>query len=72
MNLLRNRTVELAGTGSVMMIELVQVVEDFLVDHNRDPTMSAWEEMKAREVREKEKERQVQEELNKLMNACPC
>lgn len=65
---LQARAAELAVTGSVMMIELVQVAEDFLVLHNRDPTMSAWEQMKAREALEKEKEEREQEELNRLMN----
>ena len=68
MSQLQSRAIELAETGSVMMIELVQVAEDFLVLHNRDPTMSAWEQMKAREALEKEKEEKEQEELNRLMN----
>jgi Protein kinase domain len=43
-----------------------------LLEHNRDPTMSAWEQMKAREEKEKEKERlmeqQQQAEINRLLN----
>ncbi len=68
MSQLQARATELAETGSVMMIELVQVAEDFLVLHNRDPTMSAWEQMKAREALEKEKEEKEREEINRLMN----
>jgi translation initiation factor 2-alpha kinase 4 len=68
MSQLQARATELAETGSVMMIELVQVAEDFLVLHNRDPTMSAWEQMKAREAMEKEKEEKEREEINRLMN----
>lgn len=41
------------------MIELVQVAEDFLIQHNRDPTLSAWEQMKLREAKMREaKERE--------------
>ena len=68
MKQLMQRAAELAETGSVMMIELVQVVEDFLVVHNRDPNMSAWEQMKAREAEEKERERKADEEMNRLMD----
>ena len=54
-----------------MMIELVQVVEDFLVAHNHDPNMSAWEQMKAREAQEKEErlreEREREEAMRNLM-----
>lgn len=69
---LDDRAHELSKSGSVMMIELVQVVEDFLNVHNCDPNMSAWEQMKAREALEKEEETKVQtqseEELSRLMN----
>lgn len=51
--LLKARSKELADTGSVMVIELVQIVEDFLAEHNQDPTMSAWEQMQAREEQER-------------------
>lgn len=53
-SLLKARADECASSGSVMMIELVQVTEDFLVVHNHDPNMSAWEQMKAREAMEED------------------
>ncbi|CAB9500620.1 eIF-2-alpha kinase GCN2 [Seminavis robusta] len=71
MKLLTERATQLARSGSIMMVELVQVAEEFLLERNRDPTMSAWEQMKAREEREKENERQLQleqqAEINRLM-----
>lgn len=71
MELVTARAKQLSQSGSVMMVELVQVMEDFLLEHNRDPTMSAWEQMKAREEREKEKERKLeleqQEAINRLL-----
>ena len=54
-------------SGSVMVIELVQVVEDFLVTHNYDPNMSAWEQMKAREAHELEQRQRVGEEQNDVL-----
>ena len=68
MQLMANRAKELAVNGSVMILELVQVAEDFLLEHNRDPTQSAWEQMKERERIEKEKEMKAQAELSHLMN----
>jgi ubiquitin-protein ligase len=72
LNQLTSRAKQLAQIGSVMMVELVQLTEDYLLEHNRDPTMSAWEQMKAREAMEKEKERRLeelqQEEINRLLN----
>lgn len=71
MALLKERGDECVLSGSVMMIELVQVVEDFLVTHNLDPNMSAWEQMKAREAQEQQerqrKEREQEEVLRKLI-----
>ena len=69
MEQLTARAAELAQTGSVMMIEMVQVVEDFLADHNRDPNMSAWQQMREREALKQQQEAKVQEELNQIMNA---
>lgn len=67
---LTTRGQQLAQVGSVMMVEMVQVTEDYLLEHNRDPTMSAWEEMKAREEKELETKRlleqQQQAEINRL------
>ncbi len=50
---LKDRALELSKVGSVMVCELVQICEDFLLDHNEDPTLSAWEQMKEREAKEK-------------------
>jgi len=65
---LRTRATELSQTGSVMMVELVQVAEDYLIDHNRDPTMSAWEQMKAREAEAAENEQAAHKEMARLMD----
>jgi len=65
---LRTRATELAQTGSVMMVELVQVAEDYLIDHNRDPTMSAWEQMKAREAAEAQNEQAAHKEMARFMD----
>lgn len=65
---LRTRATELAQTGSVMMVELVQVAEDYLIDHNRDPTMSAWEQMKAREAAEAKNEQAAHKEMARFMD----
>lgn len=54
-----------AATGSVMMCEVIQVAEDYLLEHNKDPTRanrSAWEEMKEREAAEEEAERKQHKE----------
>lgn len=73
MTQLQSRAKELSESGSVMMIELVQVAEDFLLEHNRDPNMSAWEQMKAREAQEREQKSKVktqgEEELARLMGS---
>lgn len=66
---LNDRANELSVTGSVMMIELVQVAEDYLLEHNSDPTMSAWEKMKAQEELIKAKERNAEEEIDRIMNS---
>ena len=65
---LKERARSMSQKGEVMMMDLVQVVEDFLCQHNRDPTMSGWEQMKAREAAELEKERQQEQDLARLMN----
>lgn len=68
---LDNRARECAQTGSVMMCELVQVAEDYLLDHNRDPNMSEWEQMKAREAlkqqEEAEAKREQERQLERIM-----
>ena len=56
---LKDRALELSKIGSVMVCELVQICEDFLLDHNTDPSLSAWEQMKAREAKEKAKEEEL-------------
>lgn len=57
---LQEKSRELAESGTVMVIELVQLVEDYLIEHNQDPNVSAWEQMKARE-KEQEENRQALE-----------
>lgn len=64
---LQQRASELATSGSVMMVELVQIAEDYLVDHDHDPTLSAWEQMKAREAVEQQNEKAAQEEMTRLI-----
>ncbi len=48
-----------------MVCELVQIIEDFLFTHNKDPTnaVSAWDQMHARE---EEKKKIAQEEVEKF------
>ena len=71
MGLLETRAKECAAVGSVMMCELVQVVEDYLLAHNQDPNMSAWEQMRAREAlqqqEEEEAKREQEKELKRIM-----
>jgi translation initiation factor 2-alpha kinase 4 len=68
---LEKRAQECASVGSVMMCELVQVVEDFLLAHNRNPNMSEWEQMKAREALQQQEEerakRDQEKELKRIM-----
>ena len=47
---LKQRCRSLAESGLVMVCELVQLVENFLISHNKDPTnasVSAWDQMKS-------------------------
>lgn len=71
MGQLDKRARECAQTGSVVMCELVQVVEDYLLAHNLDPNLSAWEQMKAREAlqqqEEQEAKRRQEKELKRIM-----
>ena len=65
LTVLNARAKECAGVGSVMMCEIVQEAEDYLLGHNKDPAkanMSAWEQMKEREAAEEEAKR-MQKEL---------
>lgn len=57
---MQDRMQELATSGTVMVIELVQLAEDFLLEHNQDPTLSAWEQMKAREAKEKQAQQDIE------------
>ena len=62
---LNARAHDCAATGTVMMCEIIQEAEDYLLEHNKDPAkanMSAWEQMKEREAAQKEAERKQQEE----------
>lgn len=51
MSMLQERAKDLADTGQVMVCELVQIAEDFLLQHNVDPTFSAWDQEEARKAR---------------------
>jgi len=62
---LEKRAQECAKVGAVMMCELVQVAEDYLLAHNRDPNMSEWEQMKAREALQQQEEEQAKREQEK-------
>jgi translation initiation factor 2-alpha kinase 4 len=56
MNDLKRKCHSLAKSGLVMVCELVQLVEDFLLVHNKDPSnagISAWDQMQAREEEKK-------------------
>jgi translation initiation factor 2-alpha kinase 4 len=64
---LHDRASGLAQSGAPMMIELVQVAEDYLLAHNRDPTMSAWEQMQEREKHQRIKENEAAKALDMLM-----
>ena len=68
MKQLKERSRALAKSGSVMMIELVQVIEDFLCNHNRDPTLSEWEKVQAREAAALEETRKHQTEMERILN----
>jgi translation initiation factor 2-alpha kinase 4 len=67
MDLLQKRASELAQSGSVMVVELVQIAEDYLVEHNRDPNLSEWEQMQQRQAKERVHEKQAQEEMKRFM-----
>lgn len=71
MQQLETRARECARMGAVMMCELVQVVEDYLLGHNRDPNMSEWEQMKAREALQQQEveqaRREEEKELKRIM-----
>lgn len=59
---LDRRANDLALVGSVMVCELVQETEDFLLSHNRNPLLqniSAWEMMKKREEALEEERKQA-------------
>ena len=66
---LHARASELAAIGSPMMVELVQVAEDYLLAHNRDPNMSAWEQMQEREKQLKAQQTEAGDALEQLMGS---
>lgn len=68
MQQLNARCKELAGISSVMVCELVQVTEDFLYCHNKDPTMSAYDQMMAREEIERNMKIEKEKKLHSFMN----
>jgi hypothetical protein len=66
---LNDRATELAQSGSVMVCELVQLSEDFVLERNVDPTKSAWQQMKDREAKEEEERQQKEHERQKQMRS---
>ena len=68
MQKLNERCNELSRIGSVMVLELVQVTEDFLYSHNIDPTMSAYDVMKAREEEEERIQKEKEQKLHSFMD----
>jgi translation initiation factor 2-alpha kinase 4 len=64
---LKDKAQELASSGTVMVIELVQVAEDYLQQHNQDPTISAYDQMKAREQQQREQQRALERQLRLAM-----
>jgi len=62
---LKQLCISLAESGLVMVCEIVQSTEDFLLSHNKDPTneISAWDQMQAKE---EEKRKLALEEERKL------
>jgi translation initiation factor 2-alpha kinase 4 len=69
LSLLQRRAKELSESGSVMIVELVQVVEDYLISHNVDPTLSAWELEEARVAAKREETRKLEDEMTRLMSS---
>ena len=51
-----------------MVCELVQLTEDFLYCHNKDPTMSAYDHMMAREEEERKVKIEKEKKLSSFMN----
>jgi translation initiation factor 2-alpha kinase 4 len=68
MKILSEAAVSLSQTTSPMVCELVQIVEDFLWKHNRDPILakrSEWEKMRDKE---NERNRQLKEEEDRIQS----
>ncbi len=67
LNELKRKCHSLAKSGLVMVCELVQLVEDFLLVHNKDPSnagISAWDQMQAREEEKKKIAEKVERSLD--------
>ncbi|KAG7354267.1 serine/threonine protein kinase [Nitzschia inconspicua] len=60
--MLHDRARELAETGQVMVCDFVQIAEDFLLQHNVDPTLSAWDQERARKAKEQEQKKAMEKE----------
>lgn len=65
---LATRARSMAQAGSVVAMDLVQLAEDFLLAHNCDPTLSAWEQMQERERQQKLQETEAHQALDQLMD----
>ena len=68
MKQLSDTAVSLSKTASPMVCDLVQIVEDFLFKHNRDPILanrSLWEKMRDKQ---EEKNRRMKEEEDRIQS----
>jgi hypothetical protein len=64
LKMLKNKCRSLAASSVVMVCELVLIVEDFLFSHNKDPTLSSWDLMNAREEEKKKVAQEAERRLD--------
>ena len=57
--LVQDRAVELSQMGNVMVIELIQILEDYVIDHNHNPYLSEYEQMQRRMAKKVASEPQI-------------
>lgn len=70
LQILKDQATKLSTSGSVFVCDLVQSVEEYLLEHNKDPmiyNLSAWEKNELQEE-EKRKKREEERRLNNLRN----
>lgn len=66
---LQHVALQVAESGSVVVMNLVQHVEEYLLEKNQNPQLSAWELHQAREASEKRKVEEAKEEMGRLMQS---